>query len=68
MDAVELSQLGTPFYRANPSGSIPGTGLGISVVREIMAQHGGMIEFISNPHVGTTVTIWFPVKSKLDDN
>ena len=68
MDAVELSQLGTPFYRANPSGSIPGTGLGISVVREIMAQHGGTIEFISNPQVGTTVTIWFPVKSKSDNH
>ena len=68
MDAVELSQLGTPFYRANPGGNIPGTGLGISVVREIMAQHGGTIEFISNPDVGTTVTIWFPAKSKSNDS
>jgi len=67
MDAVELSQLGTPFYRANPGGTIPGTGLGISVVREIMAQNGGTIEFISKPDVGTTVTIWFPAKPKSND-
>jgi signal transduction histidine kinase len=66
MDAIELSQLGTPFYRVNPDGAVPGTGLGISVVREIMALHGGTIEFISNHHVGTIATIWFPVKSKLN--
>ena len=68
MDTAELSLLGTPFYRANPYASVPGTGLGISVVREIMAQHGGSVEFLSTPNVGTTVFIWFPIISKSADH
>jgi signal transduction histidine kinase len=49
------------FYRADPSGNIPGTGLGMSLVKEIMDLHGGEIEIDSAPGVGTTVTLWLPV-------
>jgi len=60
MTSAQLSQLGTPFYRANPDGQEIGTGLGISVVRSIMAQHGGRIDFSSAPGEGTTAVAWFP--------
>ncbi|PZU54916.1 MAG: histidine kinase [Thauera sp.] len=49
------------FYRADPSGNIPGTGLGMSLVKEIMDLHGGEIEIVSAPGEGTTVTLWLPV-------
>lgn len=63
MTSVQLSQLGTPFYRANPEGQEIGTGLGISVVRSIMAQHGGWVDFSSAPGKGTTAVAWFPSAS-----
>lgn len=65
MTSVQLSQLGTPFYRANPDGKEIGTGLGISVVRSIMAQHGGRVDFSSAPDKGTTAVAWFPSASPI---
>lgn len=51
------------FYRADPSGAIPGTGLGMSLVKEIIELHGGSAEVESESGVGTTVTVWLPVGS-----
>ena len=59
MSAQELAHLGERFYRANPQGAVAGTGLGLSVVEEIMRLHGGEVCYESQPGVGTTVTIWF---------
>ncbi len=59
MSAQELEHLGERFYRANPQGQVAGTGLGISVVQEIMALHDGRLQFESRVGEGTTVTIWF---------
>jgi signal transduction histidine kinase len=49
------------FFRADPSGSIPGTGLGMSLVKEIVELHGGRIEVESEPGRGTAVTMWWPL-------
>ncbi len=46
------------FYRADASGSIPGTGLGMSIVKEIIELHGGAVQIESTLGVGTTVTLW----------
>nr|WP_315466322.1 PAS domain-containing sensor histidine kinase [uncultured Rhodoferax sp.] len=46
------------FFRADTSGNIPGTGLGLSLVKEIVELHGGWVELQSSPGVGTTVTLW----------
>ncbi len=48
------------FYRADTSGKIPGTGLGMSIVHEIVELHGGTVEISSHPGTGTTVTMWLP--------
>ncbi len=47
------------FYRANNGGTIPGTGLGMSVVKEIMEIHHGRIDIASQLHKGTTVSLVF---------
>ena len=48
------------FYRANPSSAIPGTGLGMSIVQEIVTLHRGRLDIRSAPGAGTTVTLWLP--------
>lgn len=48
------------FYRSDRSGHIPGTGLGLSLVKEIMKLHGGAVTLESEPDVGTCITLWFP--------
>lgn len=51
------------FYRSDRSGHIPGTGLGLSLVKEILQVHGGEVSLESTAGVGTCVTLWFPVAS-----
>ena len=51
------------FYRADASGNIPGTGLGMSLVKEIIELHGGTVDLQSEWGVGTSVTLWVPVTS-----
>lgn len=61
MTQEQLSNFGKPFWRANPSGSIPGTGLGISLVKEIVDLHEGQFGVISECGKGTEITVWLPV-------
>lgn len=54
------------FYRADVSGNIPGTGLGLCIVKEIMELHGGRIDLQSTLGQGTTVTVWLPEVVPID--
>jgi len=58
MAPAELERCFERFYRADTSGKIPGTGLGLCIVKEIMDLHGGRIDIQSTPGEGTTVTVW----------
>ena len=49
------------FYRADNTGNIPGTGLGLSLVKEIVRIHGGDCFIASRPNEGTVVTIRLPI-------
>ncbi|MCX7143345.1 MAG: ATP-binding protein, partial [Proteobacteria bacterium] len=48
------------FFRADTSGKIPGTGLGMSIVSEILQLHGGRVEIASEFGAGTAVELWLP--------
>ncbi|PDT86608.1 two-component sensor histidine kinase [Bradyrhizobium sp. Y36] len=48
-----------PFQTGNTAGD--GAGLGLSIVREIMAAHGGELIISSTPGRGTTMSLRFPV-------
>ncbi|HEY0937952.1 MAG TPA: HAMP domain-containing sensor histidine kinase [Trebonia sp.] len=48
------------FYRALPSRSAPGSGLGLAVVREIVAGHGGTITAEPAPRGGTVMRMRLP--------
>jgi signal transduction histidine kinase len=61
MTAEQCSKVFTRFYRADTSGRVPGTGLGMSITREIVEHHKGNISLISAPGEGTQVSIYLPV-------
>ncbi len=61
MSPEQLRRVFERFYRADPSGNIPGSGLGMSLVKEIVELHGGRVEIESEPGRGTTVTLWLPL-------
>ncbi|MFM9917848.1 MAG: ATP-binding protein, partial [Rhizobacter sp.] len=61
LTADQLARVGERFYRADASGNIPGTGLGVSIVKEIIELLGGRLAIASEPGQGTTVTLWLPI-------
>lgn len=61
MTPEQLARVCERFYRADPSGNIPGTGLGMSLVKEIMCLLGGEVELRSELNKGTEVTLWLRV-------
>lgn len=60
MTAEEASRAGERFYRADKTGHIPGTGLGLPLVKEILQIHGGTVDIDSTPGEGTRVELWLP--------
>lgn len=62
MSEDQLKHVCERFWRADRSGNTPGTGLGMSIVKEIVEYHNGHISIESTPDVGTTVTLWFSRK------
>lgn len=57
----DLPQLFTRFFRGWAGQSaIPGTGLGLSLIKEVLTLYGGDIHVISQLHHGSTFTFWLP--------
>jgi signal transduction histidine kinase len=61
MTAEQQAQLFTRFYRADKSGSILGSGLGLSLVKTIVELHGGTVRIESTADVGTSAFIELPL-------
>jgi two-component system phosphate regulon sensor histidine kinase PhoR len=52
-----------PYYRAHQPGAedVPGTGVGLSLVKEVVERHGGQVWFTSTMGVGSTFGFWVPL-------
>ena len=59
---AHLKRIGEPFFQAHGklSRSKGGSGLGLALVREMMALHGGEFYIASREGLGTEVTLRFP--------
>jgi signal transduction histidine kinase len=57
MTPIQLERMCERFYRADSSGNIPGTGLGMSIVKEIIELHGGHVAVASDIGQGTRVSL-----------
>jgi PAS domain S-box-containing protein len=65
----EQSKLFTRFFRSSTATerAIPGTGLGLTIVKAIVAMHGGRIAVESAHQRGTTVTVSLPHREEMVD-
>jgi signal transduction histidine kinase len=65
MDQKEVKQIFRKFYRtkkAEESGEA-GTGIGLSIVQQIVEQHGGEIDVVSEPGKGSCFTLVLPASA-----
>ena len=59
----EQSKVFEKFYRVRSHrDKVQGTGLGLSVVKQIIQGHGGEVYFASQVDIGTTFTVFIPIK------
>jgi two-component system NtrC family sensor kinase len=54
-------QIFEPFFTTKTNGE--GTGLGLSVARDIVQEHGGFVEVASAPDEGSTFRLYLPQRS-----
>jgi signal transduction histidine kinase len=59
----EVERIFTPFYRASGSKAAGGTGLGLSLVRQIARQHDGEAAWAGTPEHPSAIRITLPAKS-----
>ena len=48
------------FYRGDAARTVPGTGLGLSMVRQIAELHGAAVSLESRPGAGSVFSVRFP--------
>jgi len=58
---ADLQRLFEPFHRGTNVGTVAGTGLGLTIIREAVELHGGTIAVESEVGVGTTVRVQLPI-------
>jgi two-component system sensor histidine kinase MprB len=56
-----LGQVFDRFYRADEARALPGSGLGLSIVKQVAEGHGGTVSITNRPSGGTVATMTLPV-------
>lgn len=59
IDSKDIAYVFTPFFRGSNTHSISGSGMGLSIVKNVVEGHGGTISIKSKINQGTTVSVFF---------
>jgi len=57
---ADLPHVFDRFYRAPSARGVPGSGLGLSIVRQVAGRHGGTVQAEAAPGGGTLIRLWLP--------
>lgn len=68
MDEEDVTQLFNRFFRAKTSTGIPGTGIGLNLVRTLVEKHDGEISVTSEQGEGSTFTVRLPMKCEIPES
>jgi two-component system sensor histidine kinase MprB len=60
INADDLPHIFDRFYRSSEARTLPGSGLGLSIVKRAAERHGGTVEVASEHGHGTTFTLLLP--------
>ena len=66
MDEHTLNHATEPFFTTKPEGE--GTGLGLSLVCNMIRRHFGKLQIDSDVGQGTAVTLWLPLAQECDND
>ena len=61
--ADEVTHLFTRFFRASTAKGLPGTGIGLNLVKELVALHGGEVTVDSQIGEGSCFTVRLPIST-----
>jgi two-component system sensor histidine kinase MprB len=60
---ADLPHVFDRFYRAPSARGVPGSGLGLSIVRQVAERHSGTVRAEAAPGGGTLIRFWLPVQA-----
>ncbi len=60
---ADLPHVFDRFYRAPSARGVPGSGLGLSIVRQVAVSHGGTVQAESAPGRGTLIRLRLPCRT-----
>jgi signal transduction histidine kinase len=69
IESADIPHVFEPFYRGSAAvaAQIKGSGVGLSIVKQIIEAHGGRVAVRSTPDAGTTFTFNLPVATNNSD-
>jgi len=63
----EQERIFDPFYRSQPGRRFPqGMGLGLSIARDVVVAHGGLLDLESTPGLGSRFIVYLPLSERVE--